>query len=222
MGRNANGSGQQLDELAILVLSPELRHSLSGGETSVLLRRPPGWFLRCDGQKAELVFGRDSQSTKLPLGRSDQIAKWAYPNFTLPLGRSSQIAKWTFPNFTTEEVACKCGCGISNMAFSTMWRFQLARFLLGRPIYGRSWCRCERHNEVVGGVEDSSHIASAVNCSHAGDVTLARVDRPMTNHERFILHTALYRAGFTRFGLHAKFIHTDDDPEKKAKRIWLY
>ena len=133
------------------------------------------------------------------------------------------MSDWYVRNFTTAEVACPC-CGRSEMSEHTILKFQKARDILGIPIFGTSWCRCEKHNAAVGGVADSAHlIARGKECT-AGDVTTvpASEQRPMTSHERYKLHEALRAGGFERFGFHKWYIHTDDNPDKPQECIWLY
>lgn len=129
---------------------------------------------------------------------------------------------WFCANFTHREVGCRC-CGVSKMSGRTMAKFQKARGYLGRPIYGHSWCRCESHNEAVGGVPGSSHKFTDQRLSCAGDVTLVPPgeSRDMTSAERLALLCALQYAGFNRFGMRPGFIHTDDDPDKPQNVLWL-
>lgn len=110
-----------------------------------------------------------------------------------------------------------------------MSRVQRARAYLGIPIYGTSWCRCEDRNAQAGGLPDSAHLfrlcdGSVVSLSCAGDLTLAnpRKPRPMTSGEQYSLRTALYEAGFNRFGRHPWYIHTDLDPNKPSNVEWFY
>jgi hypothetical protein len=134
------------------------------------------------------------------------------------------LNQWAVRNYSHREVQCKCGCGISNMHSSTMWKFQKARDYAGRPIYGNSWCRCPDHNEKVGGKPDSSHIVTEEKPARAGDVTFVnpKKPRPMTGGELYLLQKALQEAGFRRLGISEWFIHADDDPAKPAEVMWLY
>lgn len=133
------------------------------------------------------------------------------------------MTEWYCRNFTPEEVRCPC-CGVSRMNGRTMGKFQKARDHLGRPMYGTSWCRCARHNKIVGGELDSSHAFDFCKLSCAGDVTLVPLSRwrRMNSHELFILKDALREAGFRRLGIHNFYIHADDDPDKPQDVMWLY
>ena len=62
-------------------------------------------------------------------------------------------------HFTEAELACKCGCGLCNVAPELLTLLEKIRALLGTPVYISSGCRCEAHNEAVGGVSGSKHVA---------------------------------------------------------------
>ena len=124
-------------------------------------------------------------------------------------------------NFSAREVACK-HCGRENMAHSTILKAQTVRDYLDRPVYVYSGCRCPVHNAAVGGVPDSAHLITETKQCHALDLSLVPEGQVMTDYERFILYDALRWVGFVRLGVKKSFIHTDDDPEKPAPRMWLY
>ncbi len=129
----------------------------------------------------------------------------------------------TCKNFSNEELVCKhCGKGKFNLF--TKIKFQRMRDYLDLPIYVYSGCRCEYWNEKVGGSKNSSHIFTEDKESCAGDLSLVpeRIKRDMTNYELFILQRAAQEAGFKRLGVHRRYLHIDDDPNKPANRMWLY
>lgn len=64
-------------------------------------------------------------------------------------------------NLTTEEVQCKCGCGLEKISPRTVEMFQRVRDKCGYPLIVTSGCRCEKHNKAVGGVADSAHLPNA-------------------------------------------------------------
>jgi len=76
-------------------------------------------------------------------------------------------------NLSRHEFACKCGCGLNTVDFelvnviqSTVDHFER---LEREPLIVRidSGCRCERHNNIIGGAEDSQHL-----WCRAGDILI--------------------------------------------------
>lgn len=130
-------------------------------------------------------------------------------------------------HFTSDELECRCGCGICfvNMAFfrkikaaRATARLYCIAFRLD-PKYQKfhvtSCCRCEEHNRAVGGVENSKHICLD-NKHSAHAIDLHFVDRIHLS----ILVGALISEGLTHIGINMKkeFIHVDD----AAKGMFLY
>lgn len=59
--------------------------------------------------------------------------------------------------FNRSEFACKCGCGfdvVDSVMFSML---ESLRGHFGQPIIINSGCRCEAHNQAVGGSPKSQH-----------------------------------------------------------------
>jgi zinc D-Ala-D-Ala carboxypeptidase len=86
-----------------------------------------------------------------------------------------------------------------------------ARDIAGVPFKITSGYRTRAHNQVVGGVEGSSHclgIACDIACSSSA--------------HRFAIITSLLEAGFTRIGVASNFIHVDYDHNKVGQVIWTY
>lgn len=117
----------------------------------------------------------------------------------------------SIPNFfTAAEFSCPCGCGSSDINPELVVMLNKARTLSGQPYKITSACRCEAHNEAVGGVSFSSHLKGlAVDISTNGD-----------RHRGSLLY-GLINAGFRRIGLGKNFIHADIDPIK-AGAVWIY
>ena len=86
-----------------------------------------------------------------------------------------------------------------------------AREIAEVPFRLSSAYRCEKHNEAVGGVEDSAHTKG-----RAVDI-IAR-----SGFERWRIDYGLVKAGFTRIGMSQKFIHVDNDPHKPQHVRWPY
>lgn len=105
-------------------------------------------------------------------------------------------------NFSKHEFACKCGCGLNTPKQELVNRLEKARYYAGR-VLGRtvsfvisSGCRCEDHNEEVGGTKTSEHLTG-----EAADIA---VD---SSEERFAILYGLIMAGFVRIGVADDFIH---------------
>ena len=123
-------------------------------------------------------------------------------------------------NFRSEEFQCHC-CGYENISQTTVEKLQKARDFLNLPIHVTSGCRCPKHNATLANSNpNSSHIFTYEKASHAADVTLTRYGE-MDGQERWNLLEALLKAGFKRIGIHAGYIHVDDDPEKYDKCVWV-
>jgi len=113
-------------------------------------------------------------------------------------------------NFSRSEIACKDGCGASDIHPDLMDRLQEMRNRAG-AIYINSGVRCRRHNREVGGSETSSHLhGEAVDIKCEGD------------SQRAVYLIAAIKVGFNRIGIAEDFIHLDITPEKAKPRIWLY
>ncbi|MBN2209409.1 MAG: hypothetical protein JW759_08955 [Candidatus Coatesbacteria bacterium] len=56
------------------------------------------------------------------------------------------------------EFACKCGCGKCDIDFEVWLCCELIRQHLNVPVVIRSACRCEAHNQAVGGEPVSDHL----------------------------------------------------------------
>jgi uncharacterized protein YcbK (DUF882 family) len=86
-----------------------------------------------------------------------------------------------------------------------------ARDKFDKPIHINSGFRTPSHNEVVGGVETSSHLkglAVDISCNN--------------NSDRFDLINCLLDVGFSRIGVAKTFIHADIDFDKTQGVIWTY
>jgi uncharacterized protein YcbK (DUF882 family) len=90
-------------------------------------------------------------------------------------------------------------------------RLDRARELAGVPMVLTSSWRTPEYNAQVGGKPDSSHLRGL-----AVDITAD------TGSRKYSILVGLIRAGFTRIGIGADFIHADTDPDKPAEVIWLY
>lgn len=116
-------------------------------------------------------------------------------------------------NKNRDEFACKCGCGLGtpDMDQSLLLRLDRARDLAGVPFTINSGIRCEQHNAAIGASMGSSHIAG-----YAADISAT------DSRSRFKIIKALIDVGFNRIGIHSRFIHVDNDPDKDREVVWDY
>lgn len=116
-------------------------------------------------------------------------------------------------HFNPSEFSCQCGCGggYSDMDAEFLAMLDDARGLAEVPFRLSSAYRCEKHNEAVGGVEDSAHTKG-----RAVDI-IAR-----SGFEKWRIICGLKKAGFVRIGINKKFMHADNDPHKPQHVIWTY
>ena len=60
-------------------------------------------------------------------------------------------------NFKRSEFACQCGCGFDTVDHELVEELEEIRQYFGSPITITSGCRCQKHNEAVGGNPNSQH-----------------------------------------------------------------
>lgn len=61
-------------------------------------------------------------------------------------------------HFKRSEFACKCGCGFSDINPKLIEVLEDVRSHFDAPVIINSGCRCERHNQAVGGKTHSQHL----------------------------------------------------------------
>ena len=109
--------------------------------------------------------------------------------------------------FKISEFRCPC-CGKDSIDKLFLERLEIARGIAGVPFIVTSGVRCQRHNKEVG-----STSRNHVEC-HAADISAT------SGPERGKILKGLYKAGFTRVGIHDTFIHVDD--MDLVESCWLY
>jgi len=117
--------------------------------------------------------------------------------------------------FTKEEMQCSC-CGEYKIDSDFLSRLETARGYSKIPYVINSCCRCVKHNEVVGGKPDSSHLFTDIKETTAADI------KTQTSRDRYWILDSLIMAGFHRIGIGKTFIHVDNDLTKDSDVIWLY
>ena len=106
---------------------------------------------------------------------------------------------------------CVPPCKITDMDADTLRMFDLAREIAGIPFVVNSAYRTREHELSRGRDGESAHVSG-----HAMDI--AATD----SRSRYIVMFALHKAGFTRIGIHARFIHADNDKTKADRVAWMY
>lgn len=61
-------------------------------------------------------------------------------------------------NFDIEEFACKDNCGFKDVSMELVTLLEDIRADFNSPIVIYSGCRCQNHNEAVGGASNSQHL----------------------------------------------------------------
>lgn len=112
--------------------------------------------------------------------------------------------------FKPNEFNCAC-CGQNKMLPSFNERLDKARGYAGIPFSLNSAYRCLKHNRKIHSKDTSSHLKGV-----AADISAT------TSLQRYIIISALLRAGFNRIGIAKTFIHVDSDKEKHSNVIWIY
>ena len=124
-------------------------------------------------------------------------------------------------NFSRSEFACRCGCGEDRIHPELVNKLQRARDAHGASMSINSGVRCPDHNAAEGGSPTSSHLAKA----RGGDPRTFgfAVDVSVSGGEqRFLVASALMKAGFRRIGPARRFIHADIDPDKQNPSLFTY
>jgi uncharacterized protein YcbK (DUF882 family) len=106
-------------------------------------------------------------------------------------------------NFSRLEFTCRCGCGLDSIHPDLIAGLQALRDKIGCAIHISSGCRCENHNNTVGGEKNSQHLPK--NGCKAADIT----SRNLT--PRQLKAQAEKIPGFNNggIGLYKGFLHVD-------------
>jgi len=129
--------------------------------------------------------------------------------------------KWR--NFEIKEFECKCGCQTNDISVDFINKLQKARNIAEQIdkencVFSiNSGCRCKKHNDGVGGKENSRHLSGEI----GGEIRICDASDIAVNddHHRSVILLSLVYAGFTHFGIGSNFIHVD-----MSEKIgtWLY
>lgn len=111
--------------------------------------------------------------------------------------------------FKLVEFECRC-CKKNLIVEELVAKLDKAREISGVPFSITSGFRCEKHNEAIGGSENSSHLKGL-----AADIYTR-------NHKmRLKIIGGLIKAGFRRIGIAKSYIHVDIE-RGKSNCLWLY
>lgn len=107
-------------------------------------------------------------------------------------------------NFSRSEFACKCGCGFQTVDVDLLAIIETVRCKYRKPVIINSACRCDEHNENIGGSYGSKHKQGI-----AADIVVKGVD-PAT------VYTYLDDMYPTSYGIgkYESFTHIDVRPNK--------
>lgn len=117
----------------------------------------------------------------------------------------------TLRHFSQKEFECKCGCGFNNVQDELIIKLDNARTEAGVPFTVTSGCRCEKHNQKVGGVVDSAHLTG-----EAADIAT-------TIKTRMLIVRALlnnFDRAFINF--EKDFVHVDISKSKQSPYLGTY
>mgnify|MGYP003632181677 CR=1 FL=1 len=113
--------------------------------------------------------------------------------------------------FDRSEFTCNDECVYDLMSEDLLKRLDLAREVANVPFFITSSYRDKETNDKAGGKPNSAHLRGA-----AVDILCGN------SSHRFRIIDALLTAGFTRIGIHSKFIHADVDEDLVECVIWTY
>ncbi len=114
------------------------------------------------------------------------------------------MENYTPKYFKPAEWACRCGCGLDAIDMNLIKTLDFIRERFGRPIIITSGCRCENHNQSVGGRPRSAHLVGPDGLCHAVDIACLA---PST---RFQLVSLCLSFGIKRIEITNKHIHIDN------------
>ncbi len=114
-------------------------------------------------------------------------------------------------NFSTHEFRCRCECGLDDIDLDLVKKLQIIRDLYGRPMSISSGCRCDSHNENVGGEPYSYHLQ----CK-AADIRISKYNRD----GRVLVIQKSLELGLS-VGINDFFLHLDIRPVSQ-QRVFLY
>lgn len=111
--------------------------------------------------------------------------------------------------FQPKELECKCGCGRNNFSDVLLKFINQIREYINKPLIVKSACRCDSHNEAVGGVMTSDHIPGE-------GVDLECLD----SRTRFNIIFKAMMLGCVRIGVYDWGIHLGINVDNPQRVLW--
>lgn len=106
---------------------------------------------------------------------------------------------------------CSPSCSLQNMKQTTMSKLDTARDIAKIPFVLNSAYRSPEWDRAKGRSGSGAHTL--------GQAVDIRCDN---DRERFLIISALIKAGFNRIGCEGGFIHADDSQKHSQNIFWLY
>ena len=107
--------------------------------------------------------------------------------------------------FTRDEMKCRCGCGFDSMDVETLQLADDARDFVNHPITPSSACRCVKHNNAVGGSDNSYHLKARA------------IDLPVADPQALYDYLCNKYPDQYGFGLYDSFVHVDSRTSGPAR-----
>lgn len=114
-------------------------------------------------------------------------------------------------HFTTDEMTCKCGCGLCDMENEFMLMLEKLRTMINKPIIITSGRRCPKHSVTVGGYSNDAHVKG-----FASDIKVSGLTS-------FDIAEYAEKCGFTGIGIiDNEAVHVDNrDISKYSNGHWF-
>ena len=116
----------------------------------------------------------------------------------------------------TDNFACPC-CGAIKLNSEVIEKLDILRANINLPVIITSACRCEEHNERVGGKKNSEHLVTHENGTEGVDIEI-----PNSHYRHEVLRVNFEEQLFNRIGIAHDFMHLGISLDHPKKVTWLY
>ena len=103
------------------------------------------------------------------------------------------------PHFNRSEFECQCNCGFNTVDVELISILEEVRQYFMKPVTITSGCRCEEHNESIGGTPNSKHTLG-----QAADIKVSGV----TAEKVYKFIDGIYPSKYG-LGLYSSWVHID-------------
>lgn len=119
-------------------------------------------------------------------------------------------------HFSDTEFQCRCGCGLLIVNTHLAELAETIRAHVGKPVIVHCVCRCDEHNDAVGGAANSQHLPR--NRCRAMDFHV----RGMSNRKLRRVMKKLWKKRIITggLGLYSWGVHVDTGRRRKWGRFW--